>query len=138
METEISFLLEEPNGYYSSGKSFEKLKAWQCAHEFTLKVYRLTGKFPTEEKFGLTNQFRRAAVSIAANISEGTGKSSIKEIIRFLVISRGSIEECQYYLILAKDLQFISTEEFHQLRDDLNQIGRLLNGLINSLNKKNS
>ena len=145
METqnlEFLSLMEEDEGpYFSKSErpgTFENLKAWQYGHQFVLEVYRLTAKFPMEERFGLTNQFRRAAVSIAANIAEGTGKNSIKDMIRFLMISRGSIEECQYFLILSRDLDIITLLEFQKLKEVLDNTGKLLNGLIKSLEKKNS
>jgi four helix bundle protein len=131
---------EEKEFPYSSKnektRSFEGLQAWQNAHSFVLEVYRLTVKFPSEEKFGLVSQLRRAAVSIAANITEGSGKKSIRDIIRFFIISRGSVQECHYYLILAKDLAFLPPAEFSSLKEKLDQTGKLLNGLINSLEKK--
>ena len=78
--------------------SFRDLVVWQKAHEFVLGVYRLTESFPDREKFGLSHQMRRAAVSIAANIAEGFGKRSQAEKARFLNIAEGSLEECRYYL----------------------------------------
>jgi four helix bundle protein len=87
-------------------KSFEDLIVWQKAHQFVLSVYRLTRAFPREELYALTSQFRRAAVSIAANIAEGFKKRGKNDKARFLNISQGSIEECRYYLILARDLDY--------------------------------
>lgn len=82
---------------------------WQKAHKFVLSVYKNTASFPKEELFGLTSQFRRAAVSIAANIAEGYKKKGTKDKLRFFNISQGSIEECRYYLILSRDLNYIET-----------------------------
>jgi len=82
------------------------LIVWQRAHEFVLSVYRYTRRFPKEELYGLTSQFRRAAVSIPANIAEGYKKRGKSDKARFLNISQGSVEECRYYLILAKDLDY--------------------------------
>jgi four helix bundle protein len=87
-------------------KNFQDLIVWQKAHEFVLSVYRLTKTFPKEEIYSLTSQFRRAAVSIAANIAEGFRKRSPSDKARFMNISQGSLEECRYYLILARDLQY--------------------------------
>ncbi len=87
-------------------KSFQELIVWQRAHEFVLSVYRYTRRFPKEELYGLTSQFRRAAVSIPANIAEGYKKRGKSDKARFLNISQGSVEECRYYLILAKDLDY--------------------------------
>jgi four helix bundle protein len=81
----------------------------QRAHEFVLSVYRYTRRFPKEELYGLTSQFRRAAVSIPANIAEGYKKRGKSDKARFMNISQGSVEECRYYLILAKDLDYGDT-----------------------------
>ena len=90
--------------------AFEDLVVWQKAHAFVLAVYRLTESFPEREKFGLSHQMRRAAVSIPANIAEGFGKRSQAEKARFLNIAEGSWEECRYYLILAHDLGYGQTD----------------------------
>lgn len=90
-------------------ESFEQLVVWQKAHAFVLEVYRLTKSFPDEERFGLTQQFRRAAVSIAANIAEGFRKRAVNDKARFFNISEGSLEECRYYLLLARDLGYLTT-----------------------------
>ena len=87
-------------------KTFQDLIVWQKAHEFVLSVYRSTRTFPKEEIYALTSQFRRAAVSVAANIAEGFRKRSRSDKARFMNISQGSIEECRYYLILARDLKY--------------------------------
>lgn len=87
-------------------KSFKDLIVWQKAHEFVLGVYKLTDTFPKSEIYCLTSQFRRAAISIAANIAEGFKKFGKQDKIRFLNIAQGSAEECKYYLILAKDLGY--------------------------------
>jgi len=90
-------------------KSFEDLFVWQKAHQFVLAVYRATTSFPKEERYGLTSQFRRAAVSVAANIAEGFRKRGCLDKLRFLNIAQGSVEECRYYLILSKDLGYAPT-----------------------------
>ena len=87
-------------------RTFEDLVVWQRAHEFVLSVYRFTEGFPKAEMHGLTAQLRRAAVSIPANIAEGFGKRGKPDKMRFLNISQGSLEECRYYLILARDLGY--------------------------------
>jgi len=88
-------------------KSFRELIVWQKAHQFVLEVYKITKIFPKEEIFGLTAQFRKAAVSIPANIAEGYKKRGKNDKARFFNISEGSLEECKYYLILALDLEYI-------------------------------
>jgi len=87
-------------------QSFEELIVWQKAHKFVLSAYDLTKAFPKEELYGLTSQFRRASVSIAANIAEGYKKKGKKDKLRFFNIAQGSLEECKYFLILAKDLNY--------------------------------
>jgi four helix bundle protein len=90
----------------SKSRTFQGVEAWQLAHAFVLEVYDYTDNFPKKEMFSLTKQFRNAAVSIAANISEGYKKKSKKDKLRFYNISQGSLEECRYYLILSKDLNY--------------------------------
>ena len=87
-------------------KSFRDLIVWQKAHQFVLGVYRLSKQFPREEVYGLTSQFRRAAISIAANIAEGFKKRGRTDKVRFMNIAEGSLEECRYYLILTGDLGY--------------------------------
>ena len=89
----------------SPASRFEDLVVWQKAHQFVLKAYRLSKGFPRAEVFGLTSQFRRAAVSIAANIAEGFKKRGKADKLRFFNIAQDSLEECRYYLILARDLE---------------------------------
>jgi len=92
-------------------KTFQDLLVWQKAHSFVLMVYRLTAAFPKNEVYGLSSQFRRAAVSIAANIAEGFARQSDTDKARFLNIAKGSVEECRYYLILSKDLGYFDASE---------------------------
>ena len=93
-----------------SSKTFKDLIVWQKAHQFVLAVYRLTTGFPKAEVYGLTQQFRRAAVSIPANIAEGFKKRTKADKARFMNIAQGSLEECRYYLILAADLGYGETD----------------------------
>ena len=87
-------------------KSFEDLLVWQKSHSFVLDTYRYSAQFPKSEIYGLTSQFRRAAVSIPANIAEGFKRRSRTEKVRFMNIAQGSLEESRYYLILAHDLDY--------------------------------
>lgn len=105
-------------------KDFQDLIMWQKTHQFVLNVYRLTENFPSKEVYGLTAQFRRAAISIAANIPEGFRKRSRADKARFLNISEGSLQECKYYLILTKDLGYAETSH---LSIELDEIGKMLN-----------
>jgi four helix bundle protein len=113
-----------------AARSFRELVVWQKAHEFVLAVYRLTESFPDREKFGLSHQMRRAAVSIPANIAEGFGKRSQAEKARFLNIAEGSLEECRYYLILTQDLGYGETES---LVAKLEEASRLLNAYARAI-----
>ena len=108
-------------------KSYKELIVWQKAHSFVLTVYSLSEKFPKSELYGLTSQFRRAAVSIAANIAEGYVKKSPTDKIRFFNISQGSLEECSYYIVLSKDLNYITEEQSISLEKLLGETERLLN-----------
>ncbi|MFC2124062.1 four helix bundle protein [Bacteroidota bacterium] len=117
-------------------QSFKQLKTWRAAHNLVLSIYSNTKSFPKEEKFGLISQIRRAAVSIPANIAEGRSRYGIKEFLRFLYISRGSLEEVKYLLILSKDLGFLANDSYSQLEDQTDETGRLLNAMINSLKVK--
>jgi len=113
-----------------SAKTFEDLLVWQKAHLFVLAVYRLSETFPNHEVYGLTSQFRRAAVSIAANIAEGFRKRSKTDKIRFFNIAQGSVEECRYYLLLAKDLGYSNAPEIVQL---LHEVSKMLEAYIQSI-----
>lgn len=90
-------------------KSFQDLIVWQKAHQFVLSVYKITKLFPREELYGLSNQFRRASVSIAANIAEGFRKNGKLDKLRFYNIAQGSLEECRYYILLVRDLEYADT-----------------------------
>lgn len=92
-------------------RTFEDLIVWQKAHMFVLAVYRMAQAFPRSEIYGLSSQFRRAAVSIAANIAEGFRKRGKADKLRYYNIAQGSLEECRYYLILAKDLKYADVSE---------------------------
>lgn len=98
-------------------------------------MYQLTKKFPIQEQFGLTSQLRRASVSVPANIAEGAGRLSPREFQHFLRISSGSLSELETLLIIAKELEYISNEEFEQLHQKIKLITSQLSGLIASLNK---
>ena len=95
---------------------------WQKAHQFVLAAYRLSRTFPRAETYGLSSQFRRAAVSIAANIAEGFKKRSNADKLRFYNIAQGSIEESRYYLILAKDLEYGDVSELSQLIEEVSKL----------------
>lgn len=104
-------------------KTFEDLIVWQKAHEFVLQVYEFTTRFPKEELYGLSSQFRRASVSIPANIAEGFRKTGLKDKIRFYNIAEGSINECFYYVRLSSDLKY---GDSHSLKKLLEEVSKLL------------
>ena len=95
--------------------SFKDIVAWQKAYEFVLMTYKVTADFPEFEKFGLSSQFQRAAVSIVANIAEGYKKLSKADKLRMLNIAQGSLEECRCYIMLSKDLGYVSEETYHTM-----------------------
>lgn len=111
-------------------QSFTELKAWQEGRRLASLVYRVTEKFPKSELFGLTNQMRRAAVSVSSNIAEGFGRASLKEKVQFYVIARGSILELQSRLFIASDLKFLSSQDQIFLVEQAEMTSKLLNGLI--------
>lgn len=114
-------------------KSFEDLVVWKKAHCFVLSVYKVTTSFPKDELYGLTSQFRRAAVSIPSNISEGYRKKSKLDKLRFYNISQGSLEECRYYIILSKDLGYISEETKDKLMKSIVDVSLLLNSYCKAI-----
>jgi four helix bundle protein len=111
-------------------KSFQDLVVWQKAHQFVLEVYHLTVGFPRSELYGLTSQFRRAAISIPANVAEGFRKRSKADKVRFPNISQGSLEEARYYLILAKDLGYADISRSWLL---IEEVSKLLKGYSRSI-----
>ncbi len=117
-------------------KTFRDLIAWQKSMQLAKEVYKATAAMPDSERFGLTAQMRRAAVSIPSNIAEGHGRQSLPDYIRFLKTSRGSLMELQTQLLLAQDLGFIRPTG--ELTDILSETDRVLQGLIRSLQKVQS
>ncbi len=111
---------------------FEKLDAWQLAIEFSDDVYRVTRDFPSDERFGLTNQVRRAAVSIAANIAEGSGRSTDKDFCRFIEIAYGSLMEAVSHLTIAFRQTMLKAEDHRILYEKSDRLARVLSGLRNS------
>lgn len=118
-----------------AAKSFKDLIVWQKAHEHVLKIYALTTVFPKEERYGLTAQMRRAAVSVAANIAEGFKKSTAADKLRYLNISEGSLEECRYYAVLAKDLNYGVDPLIEELQ---NTVGKLISGYASGIRRRTS
>lgn len=114
-------------------KSVEDLEVFKKAHNLTLRIYAITKSYPEEEKYGLISQMRRATFSIPSNLMEGSHRINRKEFRQFVGISKGSIGELKYYLLLSKDLDYISESEYFELKNYVEEISRMLTGLVNSL-----
>ena len=117
-------------------KNYKELNVWQKSYELCLKIYRITAKFPKEERYGLTSQIRRSAVSILSNIAEGYGRKTTLDYVRMLYISYGSVCELETQISLAGDLGFIEKGEWVTAKKDLAEIERMLKALIKSLKNK--
>ncbi len=114
----------------NKSRNFQDLDVWKKAHAWVLDIYRLSECFPKHELFGLTSQLRRAAVSVPANIAEGFKRKGILDKARFYNIAQGSLEECRYYLVLARDLHYADTE---QLAEALDEVSRLLDSYLRAM-----
>jgi len=112
-----------------------KLPAWRKGHALTLSLHSITGLFPKQELFGWTSQIRRAAASIPTNITEGRGRAANSELRQFLFISLGSVSELQYHVLLARDLNLLSDQQFAVLHPRIAEIKRMLFGLIEKIKK---
>jgi len=113
-----------------------KIRAWELTHHLVVETYRITRKFPREELFGLTSQMRRAAVSAAANIVEGSQRQYVKEYVQFLYVSKGSLAELEYYIFLSNALGYITEEEMEKLDVLRREAAKTLQGLINWLEER--
>jgi four helix bundle protein len=116
----------------SSAKSFRDLIVWQKAHAFVLEIYRVSEAFPSAERYGITSQLRRAAVSIAANVVEGFRKRGHADKLRYFNIAQGSADECLYYLVLVHDLRFADTATLQHLLDE---VSRLLQAYMSAMER---
>lgn len=117
-------------------KCYQDLEAWKKSVGLVEAVYRITENFPGKEAFGLTNQVRRAVVSIPSNIAEGSGRDHSKEFLQFLAVSRGSLREVETQLIIAEKLGYLSKSDLRGLLDKTDEISRIISGLINSIRRK--
>jgi len=115
------------------GQSFKELIVWQRAVQLSLKVYELTSSFPASERFGLTNQMRRAAVSFASNIAEGYGRSSTGEYVQFLGHARGSNCELQTQLTISNELGFGSEQSLHSAENLSSEVNKMLVAMMSKL-----
>lgn len=116
----------------ASVSSFTDLVTWKEGHKLVLAIYKLTASFPSEEKFGLTNQLRRAIVSFTSNIAEGFSRNSSKEKVQFYFMAAGSLSEVQNQLLIARDLNYLNHELFDKLLNQIVIASKLVNGLIKS------
>lgn len=112
-------------------QDFRQLQVWQKAHQLVLGVYDVTRTFPSDERYGLTSQIRRASVSIGANIAEGCGRGGGADFARFLQIALGSAAEVEYLMIVARDLQMLDNEHYRELNSAVVEIKRMLTSLSN-------
>jgi four helix bundle protein len=117
-------------------RSYRELIVWQKAMDFVVAVYQITARFPREEVYGLTSQLRKSAVSVPSNIAEGQGRTSTREFSNFLSIARGSLNEAETQILIAERLTYVNEPSRNELLDKSAEVGRLLNGLMNSLADK--
>lgn len=115
---------------------YENLQVWQKSVQFVTEIYRCTANFPAEERYGLTSQIRRAAVSLPSNIAEGAARETTRDFLRFISIGQGSLAELRTQLLIAKNLEYLSSEIYETLRINADEIGRMLSGLQKSLSAK--
>ena len=117
-------------------QSYRELEVWQKAMNLVEACYKITSGFPKEELYSLTNQLRRASVSIPSNIAEGQSRWSTKEFLRFLSIAKGSLSELETQLILAQRLNYLSEAVLNEIIELTNEIGKMISGLRKSLMNK--
>jgi four helix bundle protein len=118
-------------------QDFRQLRVWQKGHQMTLDVYRATKGFPSDERYGLTSQMRRASASIPANIAEGCGRGGSAELGRFAEIALGSASELDYHLLLARDLGLISPGDHQRLEGDVAELKKMLVVFVQKLRTNN-
>jgi len=116
--------------------SFEKLDVWRDARKFVTEIYKVSGTFPSEEKFGLCSQLQRASVSVVSNIAEGVSRQSDKEKIRFIEISYGSLMEVYCQLYISLDLKYLTIDQFETCKMRIDAIARQLSALIKAYKKR--
>lgn len=114
-------------------RDFRELKVWQKAHQLVLRVYPATSTFPSSEAFGITAQMRKAAVSIPANIAEGCGRKGDAELARFMQIAMGSASEVEYYVVLTRDLGFLTEPTASEVEAHVVEVKRMLGAFLQKL-----
>jgi len=118
------------------GRSYRDLVEWQKAMKFVTAIYEVTQRFPSEERYSLTNQLRRASVSVPSNIAEGQARFSQKEFHHFLSMARGSLVEIETQLLIARNLKYVQPAKAEYLLATADELGRILNGLISSIKNR--
>lgn len=113
--------------------SFKDLRAWKEGHNLVLMIYSITNQFPKEEQFGLSNQLRRAAVSITSNIAEGFSRQSYKEKVQFYSMSLGSLTEVENQILISKDVGYVIDAEFYKISNQIVDVSKIIHGLIKSI-----
>ena len=126
------------SGWYrtDSERPHHKRRVWQSAKSLAIEMYRVTESLPADERFGLTSQLRRAAISVPSNIAEGAGRGSGKEFLRFLLIARGSLNEIDTQLEIAEELGFLADVDVSKLRKRYDTTSSQLQGLISRINAR--
>ncbi len=114
-------------------EKFRKLIVWDKSHDLVLNVYKITSNYPKTELYGLISQMRRASISVAANIVEGTKRKTSADRKHFLIISQTSLEELKYYFLLSLDLKYINKKDEERLIEKSREIGKMLTGLSKSI-----
>ena len=118
------------------GRNYRKIIAWQLADKFVIDIYQVTKNFPSEEKFGIVSQIRRAAISVPANIVEGANRRTKKDYLHFLYIAKGSLAETDYFLHLSKKLGYIAADSYKNLKNPCDEVMRTLQGLISAVSQE--
>jgi four helix bundle protein len=116
--------------------SYRDLDVWKRGVNLVTELYRLTSDFPNSELYGITNQIRRAAVSVPANIAEGWGRESSKNYVQFLRTSRGSLFELETLITIANNLDYLSPDQSSGIRKEIDELGRMLNTIIQKINTR--
>lgn len=111
-------------------ESFTDLNVWKEGHKLVIMIYKITKQFPKEETYSLTDQMRRAASSVTANIAEGFGRQTYKEKVQFYYMSKGSLSELKNFILIAKDVDYLSVEQLGQLTEQANIVDQILQGFI--------
>ena len=117
-------------------KSFQELEVWRKAHDLVLHTYRVTDHFPDRERYGIISQVRRSAASIPANIAEGFGRRTTKELLQFLANANGSLEETRYFLMLSRDLGYLPKENYDEFEKECNSVAQMMSALGRSLKSR--